>query len=80
MPPIIQELEIGYHQKEDTDIMTEAIFTSEKVKEFSFCDRWCIGTYFLTIFSGLAKYFFVCDRPGNTRHRNGNEKQMNYLG
>jgi hypothetical protein len=68
-PAGIQKLEASNDKEHRGDVVTEAIFTSKEVEEFAPRDVFPILCLPLTIVARLAKYFFVCNRPGDAGDR-----------
>ena len=78
-PIIIQQAEICKNQKQKTDVVAEAIFTSEKIEELPSGNRFSTAADFLAILSRFAENLFLRNRPGNAGNGNGNNEKMQKL-
>ena len=78
-PVVVEQFETGDHQKNQTDIVAEAVFASEKVEKLALEKRFGSTADILAIFSRFPENLLVGDCPGDAGNRNGDKKEMDYL-
>jgi hypothetical protein len=64
-PVLIKKFKARNEQEEDGDVVAEAIFAGEQIKELAFEKLVTVLTAIRTVFARLPKDFFMCDRPCN---------------
>jgi hypothetical protein len=57
------------------NVVAEAIFARKEIKEFPPGEALRLFAFLLAILPGFAKYFFMRDRPRDTRDRNTKNKK-----
>jgi hypothetical protein len=68
--PVLEEKLVSRDDEEEgRDVMAEAVFAGEQVKEFPFEKRGRFLAASLAVFPRFAEDFFVGNRPGNTSDR-----------
>ena len=72
-------MEARDRHEEKRDVMTEAIFTGEEIKEFSFVPTTAVLTAIEAVSMDFTKDLFVRDRPGKAGDGNGQQKQFDEL-
>jgi len=78
-PVVVEQFETGDDQKNQTDVVAEAVFASEKVEKLTLEKRFGSTADILAILSGFAENLLVGDSPGDAGNRNGNKKEVDNL-
>ena len=78
-PVVEQQFVLGDEQNKNSNVMAEAILACKKIKEFSLRDRLTCLRFLHAILPWFAKDLFVSDSPCDTRNRNRQDKEPDYL-
>src|SRR5581483_4516731 len=78
-PPVVKQVVPRKRQEKRGNIVTETVFASKEIEELSFRERGRRFALVLAVIARLPENFFVCDRPGDTRHGDREQKQVHHL-
>jgi|ERR1700722_1331267 len=78
-PAAIKHLKMRDQQKQNRDIVAQAVFACENVKEFSAGEAACLEMLALTILTRLAEDLLMRGGPRDAGNRDGEDQQLRNL-
>ena len=78
-PARVEELETGDEEEEGCDVVREAVFAGEEVKELTLDSAAAVLTFALAKLARLAEDLLVGDGPRGTGNRDGEKKKKSEL-